>query len=179
MDIQEVVEFMIRKGAEWVRTQREQHRPDAQPLTEKEQQNLAGYFAPATLDAARVKSVPVIPAPEFYDQLAALGFQNPLDFTQMAAITFADTILISARHPPPDTSRDALLFHELVHVVQYEALGVEEFVRRYVRGWAQNGFRYEGIQLERDAYDLQGRYEAQPRRPFAVRAEVRRRLGLS
>jgi hypothetical protein len=30
----------------------------------------------------------------------------------------------------------------LVHVVQYDLLGVDEFMDQYVTGWAQNGFDY-------------------------------------
>ena len=34
----------------------------------------------------------------------------------------------------------ALLFHEMVHVVQYEVLGIETFVTRYVHGWFGQGY---------------------------------------
>lgn len=179
MDIQAVVDFLIRKGADWVRVQRDLHRPGARSLTADEKEGLTGFFDAQTLESVRVKSVPETPYPKFYDHLADLGFQVPEDLSRMAGITFADTILISAAYTPPDTPRDALVFHELVHVVQYETLGVQEFVRQYVLGWAQNGFRYEGIQLERDAYELQDRYESEPQQRFSVRTEVRRRLGLS
>jgi hypothetical protein len=59
-----------------------------------------------------------------------------------------------------------------VHVVQYRILGVAAFVRRYVLGWANNGRRYEAIPLERDAYELQARFESNPGRPFSVEREA-------
>lgn len=71
-----------------------------------------------------------------------------------------------------------LLFHELIHVVQYETIGLQVFVEQYIQGWAQSGFQYTAIPLERDVYDLQDRYESHPQQGFSVRAEVRRRLGV-
>jgi hypothetical protein len=49
-------------------------------------------------------------------------------------------------------------------------------MQRYVTGWAQNGFDYHSIPLERMAYDLDGRFSAAPGAPFSVRDEVTRRL---
>ena len=55
---------------------------------------------------------------------------------------------------------------------------MQAFVQQYIQGWAQNGFQYGAIPLERDAYELQQRYELQPEQAFSVREEVRRRLGI-
>ncbi len=179
MDIQVVIDFLIQNGAEWVRAQRDLYRPTARPLTTEEKAAFAGFFDAQTLDSAQIKNVPVIQNPEFYGQLSALGVSTPLDFTMMAGITFEDTILISVTRTLPSTPFAPLLFHELVHVVQYETLGLQGFVVQYIRGWEQNGFQYAAIPLEHDAYELQSRYESQPQQAFSVRAEVRRRLGLS
>ena len=65
-----------------------------------------------------------------------MGVPPPLDFTTMEGITFVDTILVSDRKHPPDQPLAPLLFHELVHVVQYAMLGLPVFISRYVRGWA-------------------------------------------
>ena len=97
----------------------------------------------------------------------------------MEGITFVDTILVSQGHHPYDPPSPTLLFHELVHVVQYALLGRDALVERYVRGWAENGQKYFRIPLERDAYALQARYEALPQQGFSVQTEVRRQLGLS
>ncbi len=48
---------------------------------------------------------------------------------------------------------------------------------RYIRGWAENGYDYNAIPLERDAYQLQERYERNPDQPFSVSEEVAQRLG--
>lgn len=39
------------------------------------------------------------------------------------------------------------VFHELVHVIQYEKLGLVQFANKYVRGFL-NGGSYDGIPLE-------------------------------
>jgi hypothetical protein len=93
----------------------------------------------------------------------------------MSAITFVDTILLSTRHPVPAADQMPLLFHELVHVEQYAELGVEEFVRRYVRGWVSNGLRYSAIPLERQAYELESRFRSGAP-TFSVSEEVKRQF---
>jgi hypothetical protein len=65
------------------------------------------------------------------------------------------------------------LFHELVHVEQYKQLGVRNFAKLYVRGFLRTG-AYRGIPLEVHAYELDGRYAANPALRFRVRDEVRR-----
>jgi len=101
-----------------------------------------------------------------------------MDLATAQGITFDDTVLLSERDGILHGPRSGLLFHELVHVVQYKLLGVGEFIRRYVTGWAAAGFVYEAIPLERDAFDLQRRFQGAPRRGFPVHDAVARRLGL-
>ena len=67
---------------------------------------------------------------------------------------------------------DALLFHELVHVVQYAQMGVKEFAARYVNGFIQGG-SYQEIPLEKNAYALEGRFSQNTSEQFSVDDEVR------
>jgi hypothetical protein len=105
--------------------------------------------------------------PPFYPELMRMGFgaDSLPDFEEMAAITFVDTVV---SHEP---FTDQLLFHELVHVVQYEKLGLAEFATNYVTGFLKGG-SYEGIPLERNAYELDGRFATQPTKAFSVETEV-------
>ena len=151
------------------------HRPHGRTLTPAERDAVAPYFDESLLRTVRIATVRGISNPGFYSFLLAQSIAIPLDFTQMAAITLMDTILISSRRPLPASEQLPLLFHELVHVVQYDVLGLDEFVSRYVRGWASNGFRYSGIPLERWAYELDARFRAGAP-VFNVRAEVARQL---
>ncbi len=63
--------------------------------------------------------------------------------------------------------------------MQYRLLGIGGFIHSYVTGWAAAGFVYEAIPLEREAFDLQHRFEREPQSPFCVRTLVSRRLGPS
>jgi len=173
--MEQQLNFLIVNGTKWIVEQREHHRPSADELTAPVKDALNPYFQPEILEAVRVREVPQIENPGFYDELRQAGQEIPLDFSQMAGITFVDTVvlsqLMSQRVDDP-----SLIFHECVHVAQYQVLGIDEFVRRYVEGWAANGFDYFSIPLEKDAYELQGRFEASPNQPFSVEAEVARRL---
>lgn len=49
-------------------------------------------------------------------------------------------------------------FHELVHVAQWQHLGVEGFITRYLQ--ELQAFGYDNMPLERMAYDLDAQYAA-------------------
>jgi hypothetical protein len=172
---QQLVSFLTANGIRWVHDQRERYRAAAEPIPEYVRARLTPYFAQSTLDSARVIEVPEIANPPFFSAFTESGLPLPLDFRQMAGITFGDTILVASSHQVPGEPIESLMFHELVHVIQYSALGVDEFIRRYVIGWANAAFDYFRIPLEEDAYDLQGAFERNLA-PISVEAEVLRRL---
>jgi hypothetical protein len=177
MDVAEVLHLFLERGPRWVTAQRESHRPAGHPVGPHDHDVLGLFFPDEILDAVRIVAVPAVPNPDFYDTLTQHGVPIPHDFGEMAGITFVDTILLSHARPVDPADRLPTLFHELVHAVQYAHLGVEEFVHRYVMGWAENGFRYEDIPLERDARELEARFRAKPATPFAVVAAVAAQLG--
>lgn len=127
------------------------------------------FFSTSALDSARVLVLTGerVGNPPFYPQLIQMGFQPAglPNFTLMTAITFVDTVV---SHEP---FNDRLLFHELVHVVQYEKLGLEGFAAKYVRGFLSGG-SYEAIPLERNAYELDARFAGAPTKSFSVADEV-------
>ena len=131
------------------------------------------HYDQEVLESVRVVMVAQIENPDFYAQLALAGYQIPLDFRQMEGITYGDVVLLRNR-TRENSAEVSLRFHELVHVVQYSILGVEEFGRRYVRGWSANGFSYSAIPLEVDAYQLQALFEIGSQ--FDVVEAVRERL---
>lgn len=170
----DVLAWLEGQARDWILAQRAEHRPRAEPILAAACPVLEPFFGPEVLDRARCRAVPRIDDPPFLTEAGALGVPQTIDFPQMAGITFQDTILLSQAQPV--TNPIGLLFHELVHVVQYDVLGVDEFAWRYVRGFAAAGFDYYAIPLERAAYECQARFEADPRAPFSVHDEVRRRL---
>jgi len=123
--------------AQYITAQRERFYPQAAPLAAAQKAAMAGFFLPQVLDAARVLVLfdRRVENPPFYPMLASMRFSNLPDFSQMAAITFCDTVIA---HVP---FTDGLLFHELVHVEQYRQLGVPRFSELYVQGFLSGGRR--------------------------------------
>ncbi len=164
--------LLARLGAWFVARRRARYRPKAAPLAAAERAELARFFPPETLDAARVAMVPRIPGPPFARLLARAGLRVA-DFDRVVGITYRDTIVLAERLHGEVLL--ATLFHELVHVEQGRQLGARGFLGRYMGEWLHSG-RYDGITLERDAYALQRRFEAAPNEPFDVAAEVAAQL---
>ena len=73
--------------------------------------------------------------------------QMPLD-----GITYKDTFFVNQNH-----RTESLHFHELIHVVQWERLGVDNFLLAYGVGLMQ--LDYEKSPLEQMAYTLQKNFE--------------------
>jgi hypothetical protein len=171
----QMLDYFVIEGEKWILEQRTLHRPTAKLLHSDQRNAFDPFFNKTVLDSARFATVDQIPNPGFYRNLQAMGQPIPMDFAQVHGITFIDTVLLSRRFQ--NSWSPGLYFHELVHVVQYSILGSEKFMQRYVRGWAENGREYMSIPLERDAYELQKRYETNPLQPFEVQQVVAQRLG--
>lgn len=157
MKTDELIAYLIAEGCAWVQVQRDILRPTADQLSVDLKEQYSAYFQPETLKMIRYRLVDEIENPDFYADLSDRGVDIPLDFRKMDGIAFVDTIAIANRnHHESDWAR--LLFHESVHVAQYQHLGSAEFMTQYVHGWAENGFDYFAIPLERQAYELDRRF---------------------
>jgi hypothetical protein len=175
MTTDELVQFLVENGQLWVAAQREAFQSKSNPISEQDRTVLCHYFGHAVLQGSRLAWADEIANPDFYADLERAGQPIPLDFRLMTGITFVDTIVISrSQFEGPATWRP-LLFHELIHVVQYRVLGLDRFVQEYLNGWARNGFFYESIPLERMAYELQGRFD-RASGGFSAESEVVRAL---
>jgi hypothetical protein len=157
------------KTEEWIKHMRDRHWATTRPIGANERNALDRHFEASLLDSTRIKEVTEIEKPPFYDglrsQLSFVGMRFNFDFAAMSGITFGDCILV--RQSPATTD---LLFHELVHAAQYNLLGTARFATAYVRGFAENGFVYEEIPLEKIAYSLTDRFAAN--QEFRVREEL-------
>lgn len=149
----------------YIRVQRDQLLRRSAPLQDLEKAKLAPYFSRDDLERARIViSDPLpIPEPPLTSVIRHFGFDF-LSTATTAAITF--DAVIACRECPTIS----LLFHELVHTVQYRLLGVPVFARQYVSGFLATK-RYRDIPLERCAFDLQSRFETQVD-AFDVEAEI-------
>lgn len=164
-------------GPLWVGYRRYGYRLRGRPLTDDECGRLTGFFEPATLAAVRVAFVPAIRDPIIFRLLRALRIADPTSLELMAGMALVDTVVVAGGHRLASGDITVLLFHELVHVVQFRVLGTRGMLRRYVAGWVGCGHRYRSIPLEVDAYELHGRFAAGCG-VFSVEAEVRKRLGV-
>lgn len=112
--------------------------------------SLRNHFNKDMLDYARVVHVPEVPFPP----LAELGLPefHRLEGTSLDAVTYQNTFFVR------DGRQSAsLYFHELVHVVQWARLGVDNFLLAYAAGVLQCGYRQSP--LEQMAYELQSKFD--------------------
>ena len=151
-----LVDRLVALGLPWLQEQRDLHRRSARKLTKAETQALAGYYDETTLDTVTLAVVDKIANPPFYDDLTAAGTPT-FDISGAAGMAFIDcVVVVKAFHDSP--SKDSILFHELVHVVQFQILGPRRHLEIYLRGWVGNGFQYHRIPLEVQAQRLEARY---------------------
>ena len=155
--------------AEYISAQRKRHKAKALPLTKKQHNTMQPFFPASVLKSARLfTSKARLSNPGFYSELTSTGLEPDYlpDFSEgMAAVTFQDVIISY------EPFTDQLLFHELVHAVQYEKLGLHKFAERYVHGFLEGG-GYDGIPLEINAYGLDARFARNPAKHFSVEIEV-------
>jgi hypothetical protein len=165
-------ETQVRELASWVAMyiseQRTSFQGKAATIELGHKAALEPFFPATLLDEVRIVRGRA-DEPSFYRQLRSLGITNAPPFSEMAGITFQDVVV----HAEPLTR--PLLFHELVHVVQYRHLGLPGFAEHYVRGFLSGG-SYEQIPLEKQAYELEARFASNPGKQFSVDADVQRRL---
>jgi len=174
MPLPKLAEKQIQQLASWVAEyiaeQRAAFRDRARPIAFEDAEQLRLFFPADVLASVRVVRGRAS-EPEFYSQLRVMGIRNAPAFSDMAGVTFQDIVV----HVEPLTR--SLLFHELVHAVQYKHLGLEGFADRYVRGFLSGG-SYEEIPLEKQAYTLEGKFRSNTSAPFSVEAEVERLIRL-
>ncbi|MGB7849147.1 MAG: hypothetical protein WBL63_26275 [Candidatus Acidiferrum sp.] len=119
------ITWVIQQVAEYIDRQRQVYRGKAVPPNAGQKTAMQPFFPASTLDSASVivLSGEQVTNPHFYPELQRMGFDpgSLPDFSHMAANTFVDTVVSH------EAFTGRLLFHELVHVVQYEKLGLGEF----------------------------------------------------
>ena len=151
--------------AHYIRRKRDGLHELSEPLPSSHRAILESFFDVSDLDRVRIVVQDPLPIPdERFRQLGQLLGLDVPNASLIAGITFDH--VIAARSPMPA----AMVFHEMVHVVQFRLLGIGPFARLYTRGLLSTG-RYDDIPLERCAYELEARFEmGLP--PFSVEAEV-------
>ncbi len=182
MTLGELTQFFYEHGPIWVREQAARLMTFGTPLVEPLQVHFRLFFG---TDAARVRlTIGEITNPPFYPELLQRGVdpRDLLQFVANDAVTFESGVLFDREA----SLTHETLFHELVHVIQYRLLGVDEFLRQYVNGWmagrdrflADPQRRYERVPLEQMAFALQAEYAQDHTIVFSVEDAVRDRLRL-
>ena len=140
----------------------------ARPVSSYGFPGLGNFFSSDFLTTAKVVEVGRVPVPP----LSALGLTGFEEFESgnYAGITFLDTYFVQSG----EALRESLHFHELVHVVQWQHLGMEQFVMAYALGYLQGG-GYRANPLEVMAYDFQDYFE-KGGKPIDIAAAVRQQL---
>jgi hypothetical protein len=142
--------------------------PHAEAIRPELREKLRPFFPADVLAATRIVCA-AIPEPRFYPFVTFIGVRGWLEPSSVGAMTLIDLVAYPRRLSP------STLAHELVHVVQYRVLGLKKFADLYVRGFLDGG-GYEGIPLERQAYELEERIRRYPDKAFSVEEDVIRRL---
>ena len=177
MKTEDLLHFFIENGIQWIQAQRDAYRTGARTLTEVERTALSCFFDPDILDLAGINMADEISNPGFYVTLKDAKEVPLLDFTGAIGITYIDTIVLSKKYLASSSQVIPILFHELVHMVQCDLLGVRKFVELYIGGWADKRFNYYAIPLEVEAYRLSRLYDTNPKGRFSVADEIRKTLG--
>jgi len=117
---------------------------------------LAASFPAALLDRAQAVTVARIPFPP----VSNYGLPEFEAFARMpmAGITFDRMYFVHQSHVS-----EAIHFHELVHVIQWQTLGVNDFLLTYAMGLA--AFGYDLSPLESIAFRMQSEFEQGRVRP--------------
>jgi len=132
---------------EWIDVTLEENKPNAFPIVGLAFPRLGKALPLDFLGRAKVVVVKgKIPFPP----LSRMGISEfkQMEDMQMAGITYRDTFFVSHLY-----QTESIYFHELVHVVQWERLGANDFLLAYGAGLLQFGYR--NCPLEKMAYSLQ------------------------
>jgi hypothetical protein len=172
MDLKNLPPAMVSQLAnmveDYVTSNRKKYAPQSAPLTDAQRNAMQPFFSPAVLDSARlcVLRGARVSNPSMYAMAKMMGIRNLPDFAAMTAITFVDVIVSHQEFT------DALLFHELVHVVQFSQMDMKEFAARFINGFIEGG-SYEEVPLEKMAHELESRFSQNGTQVFSVDDEVR------
>lgn len=151
----------------WIDATLGAYRSARRPVSELGFERLPQYFSTDLLMHIGVMPVAQVPIPP----LSSWGLAEFASFERQpgAAITFRDTYFIDAQ----DRNEESLHCHELVHAIQWEALGERDFLLAYARELADHG--YEENFFEQIAYDHQARFDSNCT-PYDIEAEVREQI---
>jgi hypothetical protein len=137
----------------WIEEVLSVHSNEAVSLESFGFKRLLAFFSRRLLEHTKVVITNKCPVPP----LNALGLSQFARFEtgEFRGITFLDTYFVLRS----EVADEALHFHELVHVIQWEVLGLQRFLQMYAEG-VERFAEYKDNPLERIAYAHQDRFTA-------------------
>jgi len=136
---------------QWVEDTLAAHRDQAVPVYSMGYARLEQVFPKELLQRVRVVAVEGQPP---FPALSRMGLPELARFEAMpiTGVTYKDTFFVRRVH-----QTESLCFHETVHGVQWDRLGVDRFLLAYGVGLMQFGYR--DSPLEKMAYTLQDDFD--------------------
>ena len=175
MEPDELRGYLIREYQNWFYAQRQLHLPHARELSDLERARFGEYFDKKIFNLTRIAKVDRVSNPEFYGDLVRSGMPIPMNFTQAIGFTLIDCVLIRETLFDNSSAFISTLFHEMVHVVQFDILGPERMIELYTDFLIEGEYQYHSVPFERQAYALTDRFVMEES-SFPVRKIVEREL---
>ena len=166
MEFEKLEVYLMQKAEEWLYQQRKIYLTTSRHLSNEERLKLGGYFEKRILDLVRVATADRISNPEFYNELKEKKIPIPMDFTSAVGLTLIDCVLFRKGF-----ESISILFHEMVHVVQNDLLGIKKLIELYFLELVRNKAQYRDVSFEVQAYTLADRFD-RGKSPFSVREIV-------
>lgn len=158
----------VSRVSTYLREQRDHYFPSAVPLTNRQKAVMWPYFSADLLERVRIVELngQRIPNPPFYEEARALGFVNLPQWTHMQSLTFLDVVVFNEK------LAERSLFHGLVHVVQFDVLGLDRYTELFVRSFV-NTKLHISVPLEAHTFSLESKFAQHPAERFSVEERVR------
>jgi hypothetical protein len=150
-DLLQRLQGALPQMAAWIDELHHRHRLVSVSANELGLPRVSQCFPVSLLDHTRAAIVDTIPFPPV-SQFGLPEFE-PMAVTPKAGITFGSMYFVHESH-----ASESVHFHELVHVLQWQTLGVAKFLSTYAVGLALHG--YEASPLEAMAFGLQRAFES-------------------
>jgi hypothetical protein len=152
----------------YIREQQVHFRPMGTPLSDPQRRGVALFFSSELLSQVRIVKVDPQRAPDdpLLGEAKALGANNALELVHPSSQSFCDVVVFHGE------LSERALFHALIHIVQFDVLGLEQYSELLVRGFAQTRSASK-IPLEAHAFALEAGFAEGPAKPFSVEEKVR------
>jgi hypothetical protein len=153
----------------FLREARGHYLPAGLPLSDQHKASMSPFFSPALLDRVRIVELKGqrVPAPPFYAEARAQGFDNLPQITHMDSLTFLEVVVFN------ETLTERSLFHGLVHAAQFQILGFDRYIELFVQSFLRTRNHFS-VPLEAHAFSLTSEFM----RPSPERFSVEDRITL-